>query len=84
MDRISKAEPYCAILDTCVLTEFKEEACRPKTCPFENEAACRYLTTCLDPSWQQEYAEALGFSLETITALEDAADEGTRKKRWGM
>jgi hypothetical protein len=90
MDRISKAEPYCAILDTCVLTSFKEEACRPKTCPFENEAACRYLTACLDPSLQQEYAEALGLSLETpktITAYEDdedAADEGTQKKRWGM
>jgi hypothetical protein len=87
MDRISKAEPYCAILDTCVLTEFKEEACRPKTCPFENEVACRYLTACLDPSLQQEYAEALGLSVEepkTITASEDAADEGTPKKRWGM
>ena len=64
IDRIGKAEPYCSLLDQCILNDFSTPECQPKTCPFQNTVACHYLTSCLDPSFQQEYADALGFTLK--------------------
>lgn len=52
-------EPYCAILDDCVAMEFAGSDCRPKSCPFKDPTACRYLTSCLKKSLQDDYAEAL-------------------------
>ena len=69
-DRIGLEEPYCIILEECILSDFKDEQCRPKACPFKNESACRYLTACLDASLQQEYADALGLSQEYADALD--------------
>jgi hypothetical protein len=58
---LAEKEPYCAILESCIVQDMKDEECRPKQCPFRNEIACRYLTSCNDPSIMVEYAEALGF-----------------------
>lgn len=79
-EKIAGKEPYCSILDECILSEFEDEKCRPKACPFKNQVACQYLTSCLDPELQQEYADALGLTLGGNTdATEDA-----QKKKWGL
>jgi hypothetical protein len=59
---MAKSEPYCAVLEDCVVTEFQNaELCRPPVCPFQNDVACRYLTACLTEQLQTEYAIAMGF-----------------------
>eukprot|EP00521_Asterionellopsis_glacialis_P007102 CAMPEP_0195284888 /NCGR_PEP_ID=MMETSP0707-20130614/2924_1 /TAXON_ID=33640 /ORGANISM="Asterionellopsis glacialis, Strain CCMP134" /LENGTH=558 /DNA_ID=CAMNT_0040344295 /DNA_START=141 /DNA_END=1817 /DNA_ORIENTATION=- len=63
-DRIAQAEPFCGIFDQCLTEEFQSEECRPKSCPFQQEVACRYLTACLDEAIQTEYAVALQFIAE--------------------
>mmetsp|Transcript_34092 Transcript_34092/g.80241 ORF Transcript_34092/g.80241 Transcript_34092/m.80241 type:complete len:432 (+) Transcript_34092:189-1484(+) len=68
MDEITKREPYCAILDNCFVSNFKDENCRPKSCPFKNEGACRMLTSCKDESIINEYAEVLKLDVETLVA----------------
>jgi hypothetical protein len=56
------AEPYCAVLEDCIVTEFQNtEVCRPPTCPFHDVVACRYLTACLTEQLQTEFAIAMGF-----------------------
>ena len=65
MEEIAKEEPYCAILDDCIASHMGAETCRPKVCPFENNAACLLLTSCKDPSIIKEYAEVLKIDLET-------------------
>jgi hypothetical protein len=51
-------EPYCTIVDECMgdggITNGR---CRPATCPFHDEIACRFLTRCLDPEWKAVYAK---------------------------
>lgn len=87
LDEVAKAEPYCAIVDNCVVTEYEDEKCRPKTCPFTNDVACKYLTSCLNEGLQQEYAEALGVTLENEWngATDDTAPETEKaKKGWGF
>jgi len=59
LDAVAKVEPYCGLLDQCFLTSFADEQCRPDKCPFQNPAACKYLTACFDPVVQADYAEAL-------------------------
>ena len=66
MDELNILEPYCGILDTCIASDMKDESCRPKTCPFINENACRYTTSCYDPSVVVEYAEALKLDMDTL------------------
>jgi uncharacterized membrane protein YgcG len=62
MQQIAATEPYCAILEDCVVTEFADTAvCRPPACPFRDESVCRYLTACLTEQMQTEYAIAMGF-----------------------
>jgi len=96
--RVGEAEPYCELLDTCIVSDFAEPECRPERCPFRNPVACQYLSSCLDPALQQEYAEALGLSLKTGSsqksadtssasekmASEKTASEKKEKKKWGM
>lgn len=65
LDALAKEEPYCAILDECIASEMKDEACRPKTCPFTNDLACRLLVACKDPTILKEYAEALKVDIVT-------------------
>eukprot|EP00536_Pseudo-nitzschia_multiseries_P015146 jgi/Psemu1/217007/e_gw1.828.19.1 len=66
MAEITKTEPYCAILDDCIVNNMADEKCRPKSCPFKNEGACRMLTSCKDPSIVKEYAEVL--KLDVVSA----------------
>eukprot|EP00534_Pseudo-nitzschia_fraudulenta_P001684 CAMPEP_0201117308 /NCGR_PEP_ID=MMETSP0850-20130426/1291_1 /ASSEMBLY_ACC=CAM_ASM_000622 /TAXON_ID=183588 /ORGANISM="Pseudo-nitzschia fraudulenta, Strain WWA7" /LENGTH=441 /DNA_ID=CAMNT_0047381565 /DNA_START=121 /DNA_END=1446 /DNA_ORIENTATION=- len=72
MEELTKQEPYCAILDNCILGDMKDEACRPKTCPFTNDIACKLLTSCQDPSVEKEYAEALKLDYDTLLAGSEA------------
>jgi hypothetical protein len=58
-DSLVKKEPYCAVFDDCLVDDFKKAECRPTQCPFQEEVACRYLTSCLEPTIQKEYAVAL-------------------------
>lgn len=61
LDEVKKVEPYCGIIESCIVSNFEsDEACRPLSCPFENEAACGYVSSCLDPVIQDEYGVALG------------------------
>ena len=66
LDELSKHEPYCGILDNCITGDMKDESCRPKTCPFSNELACRLVTSCMDPSIMREYAEALELDIDAL------------------
>jgi len=59
---LERQEPYCLVLEDCVLTQFAADQCRPKTCPFKDPAACRYMTSCFSESLQRDYANALGIS----------------------
>ena len=55
-DLVTKKEPFCFTLEDCLEKEFpKGDKCRPKACPFVDEIACRYVTSCLDKEVQQEY-----------------------------
>jgi len=66
LEALAKKEPYCAILDSCIRDGLKDPACRPKTCPFANDLACRMLTSCQDPSVIKEYADALKLDIDTL------------------
>jgi hypothetical protein len=72
MDEISKKEPYCAILDVCIANNMQDDSCRPKTCPFTNELACRLLTNCEDRNVIIEYAEALKLDIDALLPPEGA------------
>lgn len=61
-DMINKKEPFCGVLENCLATGMQGDECCPKQCPFQSEVACQYVASCLDPSIQNEYSEAMGFS----------------------
>jgi hypothetical protein len=85
MDRIAEEEPYCALLDQCVITDFAGEACQPQQCPFQNKAACQYLTSCMSPALQKDIADALGLTLGNATQVPKEPDQGKKtKKTWGL
>ena len=64
VDRINITEPYCAKIETCILTGYESEDCRPLSCPFKNQAACDYVQNCFGVDIQNEYAVALGLISE--------------------
>ena len=66
MDEVAKREPYCGILDQCIISNMKDPKCRPKKCPFNNELACRMLNSCTDDSLVKEYADALNLDIEKL------------------
>jgi hypothetical protein len=82
-DRITVNEPYCVILEQCLANGFQDEECKPQTCPFKKESACRYLNSCLDPSIQSEYSKALGFT-STASAGGDGTGPSAKTGKWGM
>lgn len=85
LDRVAQAEPYCVLLDACIVSNFTGTECQPQTCPFQNPAACAYLTSCLDPTLQEEYADALGLSLTAEPeASSTKSEERGKKKKWGF
>lgn len=71
LDDVKSQEPYCGLIESCMATNFeKEENCRPQQCPFENESACTYVESCLDPNIQNEYGLALGLIHKGETVLD--------------
>jgi hypothetical protein len=72
-DRLQEQEPYCMLVDACIINGFVHAKCRPATCPFADPTACRFLTSCFYESMQQQYAKALGISLPNATAATSAS-----------
>lgn len=79
LDSVESKEPYCSLLEDCILSDFEAEECRPSQCPFENKAACTYLESCFDPSVQTEYGIALGLLSEGEKLSEKIWDEKKEK-----
>ena len=52
---VKNHESYCSMFDDCFSGDFKDEKCRPSACPFDNDAACRYVSSCLSENIMQEY-----------------------------
>jgi len=79
MDNIKEEEPYCAAVESCALGNFEGPECRPEKCPFENDAACRYVESCFDPLIQAEYGVALGLLKEGERVMDQdwSADGGS-------
>jgi hypothetical protein len=71
---VSAAEPFCVVLEQCILSSSPAPECRPQTCPFQDKTACRYLTSCLYESIQNDYAKAMGL-------LEKATEKPNEKKK---
>ena len=76
-DHLQHQEPYCAIVETCVIHDFIPDQCRPSICPFADPAACRFITSCFYESMQQQYARALGITLPNGTAAAAATTTTT-------
>lgn len=86
LEDVKKLEPYCGMIESCVLTNFEGTtnlkttttgledglplSCRPPKCPFVNDAACAYVECCLDPNVQDEYGVALGLVNEGERVLD--------------
>lgn len=95
LDELKKQEPFCGILDNCIAIDMKDDSCRPKICPFVNENACRYTTSCMDSSVVADYAEALKISFDELVQSSsssknademttNSATENKRKGGWGF
>ena len=65
-EKVMEKEPYCGIIDNCIVGNFKDESCRPKTCPFNNELACRVLSSCKEEVTVKEYADALKLDIGAL------------------
>jgi thiol-disulfide isomerase/thioredoxin len=79
---LNETEPHCVYMDECSISNFTKPLCQPKSCPFRDRTACRYLTACLMDSLQLEYAEALG-----LLRPEDNSAKVPKKKSglsWGL
>mmetsp|Transcript_6390 Transcript_6390/g.15346 ORF Transcript_6390/g.15346 Transcript_6390/m.15346 type:complete len:533 (-) Transcript_6390:63-1661(-) len=87
-NRTDEVEPYCTAFTECYVEEFKEESCRPISCPFKNEVACRYAANCLDARIKEEYKEALTSIGETAeqraAAAATNANAGSSSGAWGV
>jgi hypothetical protein len=98
-DRLEEQEPYCMLVDACVINGFVHAKCRPSGCPFSDPTACRFLTSCFYESMQKQYAKALGVELPPANATVatsptgDArtdqgnaqhASKGKKKSGWGV
>jgi thiol-disulfide isomerase/thioredoxin len=64
VDRIHATEPYCSLVEACIVTDYESPKCRPEKCPFENKAACDYIQNCFGVEIQNEYGSALGILAE--------------------
>lgn len=62
---LNETEPFCGIFDDCYAKDFKGEECRPSTCPFKNDGACRYVGSCLTEPIMSEYKDALETQLNS-------------------
>ena len=76
MDDVKTQEPYCGLIEICMVSDFEGEECQPEKCPFENGAACDYLESCFDPKIQNEYGVALGLILEGEKVMDKDLNNG--------
>lgn len=96
---LPESEPYCMLIEDCILSDFEKEECRPDHCPFKDPAACRYLSACLATDIQEEYAKALKLvssNVDTLTsenssgasnattATSSSSSSSTSKGGWGL
>lgn len=98
MDAVHGREPFCALVEKCVIEDYMPPECRPLSCPFHDRMACRYVTACLTETMQQAYADALNVTVplpgsyrgetSTITMGGDKRETGEKsesaKSRWGL
>lgn len=78
-ERLQRQEPYCLLIENCVLSDFKAAPCRPASCPYQDPVACRYLTSCFYDSMQADYAKALGIDFNA-TKMSKAAPESNKEE----
>jgi thiol-disulfide isomerase/thioredoxin len=91
---IALKEPYCGVVEDCIVKDYAPAECRPEQCPFHDPVGCRYMTACLAKNLKEDYAAALGLTLPPprtaaqTAAAYDAYDdfEPIEKKRsgWGV
>lgn len=91
-EAVPESEPYCMIVEECILSDYEKEECRPQQCPFQDPAACRYVSACLSPEIQTEYEAALKLAggsgtTETSSSSSTNAGDSTPSKTkggWGL
>ena len=95
-EALPASEPYCMIVEDCIISDYANEECRPHQCPFKDPAACRYISACLAPELQAEYAAALKLSTdegasgadttEKTDSSSSSSSSGSSKQKggWGM
>ena len=89
---INQTEPQCqyyVVQNVCTVSNFTNPLCQPKTCPFQDRTACRFLTACLTESLQTEYAAALQRVASTTSATEQQQKQSKKEKKsggfsWGL
>ncbi len=78
---IKEVEPYCASFSSCYETDFLDaEVCKPPTCPFKNDAACRYVNGCLSENIKKEYEDILVKNKTSAGTSETEVPVGTKPK----
>jgi thiol-disulfide isomerase/thioredoxin len=87
---INQTEPQCyyyVVENVCTISNFTNTLCQPKTCPFQDRTACRFLTACLTDQLYTEYAEALQLSSGSSTEQQQKQSKKDKKKggfSWGL
>jgi thiol-disulfide isomerase/thioredoxin len=77
MDERDKIEPFCTTLDECVPSNFlPADKCQPAICPFRNDLACRYVSTCFDPQIYDTYLKEI--ELGTNSSSGSATSSATK------
>ncbi|GMH83468.1 hypothetical protein TrVE_jg1054 [Triparma verrucosa] len=60
MEELSDLEPYCSVFDECVRQDFPVDSiCRPRTCPFNKEMGCKYVSACGGELLREEYTRMM-------------------------
>ena len=80
---VNNSEPYCAMFDECYSANFAGDKCRPATCPFKNDAACRYVGSCFSESIMTEYKDVIQQQLDSAVKdkmKKEAKVESSEKK----
>lgn len=62
---VNDTEPFCSMFDDCYSANFAGDKCRPPTCPFKNDAGCRYVGSCVSESIIAEYKDVIQNKLDT-------------------
>ena len=68
LSKVAEVEPFCGLVDECLVNSFEDEKCRPDTCPFTNPNACKYLTACFEPEIQEFFAKYVAEATKSAKA----------------